>query len=260
MGNGDPIDIEELAAGYDEKRRMDPADFERLLGLIARRSDAGGRVLEVGCGTGFYLVPLAQQLPETNFYGIEPADAMLAQARVKARETGISNCCLARADAHSLPFPEDTFDLILMSQVIHFFSDKPRAAAEVRRVSREGSSLIVITTSHNQLRCQVDLSFFPGLLERELARIPPVTEIKSLFGRQGFDLYNTTEFATTFSTSSADALAEWVESKPWSSYLLYTEEEFRRRLDGFRRNLSDAFGSGEITYLVPQTLLFFRRD
>ncbi|MFC1847754.1 class I SAM-dependent methyltransferase [Chloroflexota bacterium] len=260
MGNGDPIDIEELAAGYDEKRQMDPADFERLLGLIARQSEVGGRVLEVGCGTGFHLVPLAQQLPETYFYGIEPADAMLAQARVKARETGISNCCLARADAHALPFPEDTFDLILMSQVIHFFSDKTRAAAEVHRVSREGASLIVITTSHSQLRCQVDLSFFPGLIERELVRIPPVTEIKSLFEGLGFGLYNTTEFAATFSAPSADAMVEEVAGKPWSSYLLFTEVEFQRGLKDFRGNLRDVFGNGEITYLVPQTLLFFRRD
>ena len=65
MGNGNPIDIAELAAGYDEKRRMNPADFERLLGLIVRQGEIKGRVLDVGCGTGLYLVPLAQELPDS---------------------------------------------------------------------------------------------------------------------------------------------------------------------------------------------------
>ncbi len=253
------IALEKLAEGYDEKRRMAPADSERLYRLILKHDDVKGRFLEIGCGTGFHLVPLAQRLPGVCCCGIEPSDAMLVQARAKARKKGITNCYLALADGHSLPFEKGTFDFVLLSQVVHFFTDKPRAAAEVRRVSSPEARLLVITTSHPQLRSQIDLSFFPALLRKEIARIPSIAEIRRLFEVHGYELYNAVEFATTFKARSADALAEWVGCKPWSSYMLLSNIEFERGLKGFRRRLKESFGSGEIAYLVPQTLLFFRK-
>jgi len=42
------IDLAELAAGYDAKRQMDPADFERLLECIFHYGKVAGRVLEIG--------------------------------------------------------------------------------------------------------------------------------------------------------------------------------------------------------------------
>ena len=259
MGKVVAIDIEGLAAGYDDKRRMDPAEFERLLGLILRYGGVGGRALEVGCGTGFYLVPLAQRLPQVQCYGIDPADAMLSQAKAKATEEGLDNCLLAKADAHSLPFRKGSFDFVLMSQVLHYFHDLRKVAREVHRASRRGARLLVITTSHPQLRSQVDLAFFPGVVTRDVARLPSIAEIGRLFEGHGFELFAAIEFASTLRASSADALAEWAARKPWSSYLLFSDEEFSRRLKSFRRNLKKAFGRGEIAYLVPQTLLFFRK-
>lgn len=259
MGQDNRIDIEKLAEDYNEKRRMDPADFDRLLGLIIRYGQIKGRVLEIGCGTGFHLIPLAQRLPDVQFHGIEPAYSMLVQARDKTQGKNALNCSLALADGQLLPFKSGIFDFVMMSQVVHFFNDKPGAAKEVYRVSTENTRLLIITTSHPQLKSQVDLSFFPGMIKRETARIPSVSNIRRLFEEHGFELYNTIEFAATFRASSVEALVEWAASKPWSSYLLFAEGEFMRRLKGFKRNLENAFGNREIAYLVPQTLLFFRR-
>jgi len=54
------INIEKLAADYDRKRRMNPAEFKRLLALMLRYGKVRGKVLEIGCGTGFFLLPLAR--------------------------------------------------------------------------------------------------------------------------------------------------------------------------------------------------------
>ena len=259
-GNGvSRIDIERLAGGYDEKRRMEPDDFERLLDLIRDIAKVRGRVLEVGCGTGFLLIPLALRLHDAQFCGVEPAEPMLVKARDKVKVESAVNCSIVGADAHSLPFATGTFDFVLMSQVVHFFADKPRAAAEVRRVGTKDARLLVITTSHRQLRAQVGLGLFPGMVRREVDRIPSIAEMRRIFEEQGFELCSTTEFAATFRASSADALAEWTAQRPWSSYLLFSDKEFARRLRGFRRGLENRFGRGEISYLVPQTLMFFRR-
>ncbi len=253
------IDIGELAAGYDDKRRMDPVEFERLLGWIFHYGKVAGHVLEVGCGTGFFLVPLAQRLPGGYCYGIDIADAMLAQASAKAKDKGLGNFFLAKADAHYLPFKEDSFDFVLMSQVLHYFQDMRRVAADVHRVSKPGARLLVITTSHPQLRSQVDLAFFPGVSTRDVARFLSLEETRHLFEEHGFELFASVEFAPSFRASSADTLAEWAARKPWSSYLLFSDKEFNKRLRSFRRNLKKTFGHGEIVYLVPQTLLFLRK-
>jgi ubiquinone/menaquinone biosynthesis C-methylase UbiE len=184
---------------------------------------------------------------------------MLSQARRKAAETDLANCFLARGDGQRLPFSDNSFHFILVSQVMHFFGDRLRAAAEVRRVCTGDARLLVITTSHRQLRAQVDLGLFPGMMRRETARIPSLGEIRRLFEEEGFALYNTTEFAATFRADSVEALAERTAGKPWSSYLLFRDEEFESGLRGFRRRLGERFGGGEIAYLVPQTLMFFRR-
>lgn len=253
------IDIGELAADYDDKRRMDPAELERLLDWILHYGKVTGRLLEIGCGTGFYLAPLARRLPEVHCCGIDITDAMLTQAKAKKKEKGLANYLLAKADAHHLPFKEDCFDFVLMSQVLHYFQDMPGVAADVHRVSKRSARLLVITTSHPQLRSQVDLAFFPGVPTRDVARLPSLEAIRHLFKEHGFELFASVEFAVTFRASSADALAEWAARKPWSSYLLFSDKEFNRRLSTFRKNLKKTFGHGEIIYLVPQTLLFFRK-
>jgi len=253
------LNISELAADYDEKRRMEPADFQRLLDLIFRYGRPGGQVLEIGCGTGFYLIPLAQRLSHARCYGIDVAPSMLTQAQAKLRNLGLDNCLLCQADAHRLPFRRQNFDFVLLSQVLHYFQDRSRVAWDISRLCKPGGRLLIITTSHPQLRSQIDLALFPGIIGREMARMPSLTEIRSLFEGHGFQLFATVEFAASFRFSSPEALAQWVACKPWSSYLLFSEPDFRRRLKAFQRNLSRTFGEGEIVYLVPQTLLFFRK-
>ena len=176
--SGDCLDMGQLADAYDGKRRMVPADLERLLGLIQRHGHITGRALEIGCGTGFLLVPLAERLHDVHFSGIELAEPMLAHATRKVREHSLANCFLARGDGLSLPFANGTFDFILMSQVLHFFPDRAKAAAEVRRVGTANARLAVITTSHAQLRAQVDLGLFPGMMKREAARVPTTAAIR----------------------------------------------------------------------------------
>lgn len=259
MGQVPTLNLSELAAEYDEKRRMEPADFQRLLDLIFHYGRPAGQILEVGCGTGFYLIPLARQLPDARCYGLDIALAMLTQAQAKARKFGLSNCLLARADAHYLPFKGQSFEFVLLSQVLHYFQDRSRVAWDISQLCKPGGRLLVITTSHPQLRSQIDLALFPGIIKREMARMPDLEEIRLLFAGHGFQLFATVEFAASFRFSSPEVLAQWVARKPWSSYLLFSEPDFRRRLKAFQRNLSRAFGEGEIVYLVPQTLLFFRK-
>jgi ubiquinone/menaquinone biosynthesis C-methylase UbiE len=111
-------------------------------GLSALRQDllaeAGGRVLEIGGGTGANL----------RFYNgvetlvvTEPEPAMLRKLQRKAREQAPLAKVL-RAPAEDLPFGDDTFDTVVSTLVLCGVDDQARALREARRVLRPGGHLL----------------------------------------------------------------------------------------------------------------------
>jgi SAM-dependent methyltransferase len=89
--------------------------------------NAGGRVLDSGCGVGLYLSRLAQESDQA--YGLE-FDAERAR---RARSAGLN---IVRSTAEALPFPEDSFDLILSHEVIEHVDDDLMAMREMVRTLR----------------------------------------------------------------------------------------------------------------------------
>lgn len=107
-----------------------------LLGVARWRRElvagAGGRVLEVGCGTGRNL-PL---YPATDPVGVDPNPSALARARRRAPRAR-----LVVGRVASLPFENDAFDTVVTSLVFCSVDDPLRGLAEIRRVLRTGGQL-----------------------------------------------------------------------------------------------------------------------
>lgn len=124
------------AAGYDcltERldRRGGRAHRQRLV------SDAGGEVLEVGVGTGRNL---AHYRTAARVVALEPDPGMRARAANAAHQAGVP-IEVVDGDALSLPFPEGSFDTVVMSLVLCTIPDPARALAEAHRVLRPGGTL-----------------------------------------------------------------------------------------------------------------------
>jgi ubiquinone/menaquinone biosynthesis C-methylase UbiE len=104
---------------------------------------ASGRVLELGVGTGANFPHYTASANE--IHGIEPALALLEQARVEA-----SACVeperfhLIQAGAEALPYPDNHFDTVVACLVFCTIPDASSAAAEVLRVLRPGGKLLVL--------------------------------------------------------------------------------------------------------------------
>ncbi|HEY7956366.1 MAG TPA: class I SAM-dependent methyltransferase [Polyangia bacterium] len=111
------------------------AEAALIAGVAAR---PGERVLEVGCGDGGNLCHLGRACPEAARFGVDfsPAKAAFAQQATGART--------AAADAAHLPFADQSFDAILIRDLLHHLPDRPRALAEARRVLRPGGRLTLI--------------------------------------------------------------------------------------------------------------------
>nr|WP_245302557.1 class I SAM-dependent methyltransferase [Symbiobacterium terraclitae] len=104
-------------------------------------------ILDVGCGTGINLFEAARWFaPAGLLVGIDISPGMVAVATAKARQLGIPARILL-GDAERLPFPDDTFDLVICNSVFHWFQDRPGAMREMARVLKPGGCLALIAAT-----------------------------------------------------------------------------------------------------------------
>lgn len=114
--------------------------LEALL-LEAVRALPGGRVLDVGCGTGSTTLAIARRLgTEGSCFGIDISEPMLALARARAEGDGVP-ARFIRADAESHAFAPASFDMIISRLGVMFFDDPVQAFANLRRAARKDAGL-----------------------------------------------------------------------------------------------------------------------
>lgn len=121
-----------------EARLLDGIFDERGHESGARRP---GRCLELGCGEGANLVHLLRALPEDQRPTFFAIDFSHAKARFAAEATGAR--CL-RADAARLPFADDSFDAVLIRDLLHHVPSRRAVLAEALRVLRPGGALTIV--------------------------------------------------------------------------------------------------------------------
>jgi ubiquinone/menaquinone biosynthesis C-methylase UbiE len=104
----------------------------------------GERVLEVGPGTGYYTLPMADWLgPDGRLDILDLQQEMLDHTMLRAAEAGIENVVPARADARELPYEDGTFDAAYLVTVLGEIPDQEAALRELRRVLKPEGRLVV---------------------------------------------------------------------------------------------------------------------
>jgi len=110
-------------------------------------------VLDVGCGTGFPLIELAERLGDrTQVHGIDPWSGGLKRAAEKIAAHGTRNVALHEGSATAMPFADATFDLIVSNLGVNNFDDRAAAIRECRRVAKPGATLALTTNLQGHMR------------------------------------------------------------------------------------------------------------
>ena len=110
---------------------------------IAATNRIGGRVLEVGVGTGISL-PLYGS--NVRVFGTDISEAMLSKARQRVGELGLTNVeGLAVMDAEKLEFPDESFDVVMAQYVVTAVPNPEAALDEFARVLRPGGQIILLS-------------------------------------------------------------------------------------------------------------------
>jgi phosphatidylethanolamine/phosphatidyl-N-methylethanolamine N-methyltransferase len=110
---------------------------------IAAANRVGGRILEVGVGTGISLPSYSRQ---NRVIGIDLSEAMLRKARRRVADLGLTNVEeLEVMDAEHLSFPDASFDVVVASYVISTVPNPEAALDECARMLRPGGEMIVLS-------------------------------------------------------------------------------------------------------------------
>jgi ubiquinone/menaquinone biosynthesis C-methylase UbiE len=99
----------------------------------------GMRVLDLASGTGEPGISLAQRVPHGSVTAVDQSSELLDIAAKRARNKNLLNFITQQADAHNLPFADQSFDLATCRFGVMFFSDCQRALVELRRVLKPGA-------------------------------------------------------------------------------------------------------------------------
>jgi arsenite methyltransferase len=101
------------------------------------------RLLEIGCGPGFYSRKLARRFPEIEVAGIDNSKKQLEYARSQAAQCSLGNCKFVQGNVLDLAQPNNSFTNVIASRLFTVLPERERAVAEMFRVLRPGGKCLV---------------------------------------------------------------------------------------------------------------------
>lgn len=243
-------DYDAVADGYDVRyRNYDYAEIKA--GLAAFLGDAPlDAILEVGCGTGFWLRALAGRAAVVA--GVDRSAAMLARARG-------SGAALIRGRAESLPWRDASFDRLVCINALHHFSDRDAFFAEARRVLRDNGALLTIGLDPHAGRDTWWIyQYFPETVAIDLERYPAVKTIRAEMARAGFAWAESYEIQTfEHVMPMSRAFERGLVARSFSSQLaVLSDEEFAAGVARLEAALAAGASEGFEPQLVSELHLY----
>jgi SAM-dependent methyltransferase len=219
------VDFDPIAPAYAAHRRADSVLVAAI--LEGARLEPCSRVLELGCGTGNYAIAV-HAATGCGSVGVDPSPAMLAVGRKRT-----PHARLVESAAESLPFAGEIFDLAFSVDAAHQVADFDATVRESFRVLAPGGRLVTVTDDEETIRSRLHATYFPEIVEVELARYPSPEQIRAGLERAGF--VEVTEEKTDSLVVITDAAPH--RDRAFSSLHLIPEESFRRGLERLERDL-----------------------
>jgi ubiquinone/menaquinone biosynthesis C-methylase UbiE/DNA-binding transcriptional ArsR family regulator len=138
------------AAEWDRIRRLHVSD-EAVEAAIAKALAARPfrSLLDLGTGTGRILELFGRDIERG--LGIDLSLDMLAVARARLERAGLRHCSVRQGDIYDLAVARDSFDVVVIHQVLHYLDDGARAIREAARVLRPDGRLLVVDFAPHEL-------------------------------------------------------------------------------------------------------------
>ena len=133
-----------LAKSYDDNTLTAYQDaYRQSIDKVNALLKPGQQVLEIGCGTGIISLGIAPKAGRVVSTDITPE--MIAIARAKAREMALDNVIFRVCDGYHQPDADESFDLVLLFNILHVVKYPSTLLAEAKRLLKPGGYLVTAT-------------------------------------------------------------------------------------------------------------------
>jgi len=223
------VDYTKASKTYDNTRSSDDLIIEIMYqkGVF----DKDKNVLDFGCGTGNYLQKISHNY-ECNCFGLEPSAGM----RQKAIEKNIKLVIL-KGDHNNIPFENDIFDFIYMTDVIHHVPDMNTLFSNFHRKLKQNGFICIVTESWKQIENRWYNKYFPSLMENEKNRYPDTDQILSVSIKNGFKFETIDIKKNCEENVIGEYFIKMVEEKNYSMFRLLEEDEFKNGLEKLKEDI-----------------------
>jgi len=184
-------DYSQIAEVYDQARPGDSPHLEWWFRRLAEvgRLGPGKRLLDLGCGTGRWTIPLAARTG-CDAVGVDSSQKMLERARQKDRGGRVA---WLLGDVERLELESESFDCALMSLMMHHLEDHLSTFRGVLRVLRPGGVFLIRQGTLEQIANDPWHRFFPEALTIDRKRTPLRAETEWWLREAGFELIEVEE-------------------------------------------------------------------
>lgn len=132
------------AEAYDARAQFQHVQTRRVLDAAVMLLPEAARLVDIGCGTGYFAAMAASRRPEWRMLGVDIAAGMCREAAKR--------CTALQADALQLPIADGSMDAVVSSLCLQWVEDKARAFGEIVRVLKPGGQAIIATLGAVSLR------------------------------------------------------------------------------------------------------------
>lgn len=233
-------DYSKIAVSYDKGRIISGQNINVALEAIARLSRIPGkaRLLDLGCGTGRFTIPIAEKL-RYRVTGADSSEEMLDKAREKDTEGQVQWDLM---DARNLTYPENSFDIVFMSHLLHHVDEPSAVIRGCWRVLSGGGIIIIRWGDIESIRDDVEHTFFPETIAIDEARTFTIEQMEECLKEAGFsDVTSEKRVQHTYPTSQEHL--ESVKIKSTSVLTMISRNAFEKGInkleDYIRKNPDD---------------------